>query len=142
MKQLTLISIIFLLMSCSALKKETKNYKQTLNGDYSFVLEGITTDKTYGYSKKNAIEVGGSKDSEGPKNERRFLNSLSGPNGEKISYYREGSCCPVKSENGFMGSAMLDIYRVNWEGSDDTLSLYINMYDSSKLYAPIGFGIR
>ncbi|ULC59337.1 2-dehydro-3-deoxyphosphooctonate aldolase [Flaviramulus sp. BrNp1-15] len=95
-------------------------------------------------SPKNPVEVGGYKDSEGPRNERRFLNALAGPNGEKISYYRAGSCCPVKSDNdpfGF-GSVMLDNYRVTWENSKDTVSIYINMYDSGKLKAPIGFTIK
>lgn len=41
-----------------------------------------------------------------------------------------------------MGMAMLDNYRVTWEGSKDTVSIYINMYDSSVLKAPYGFGIK
>ncbi|QHI34687.1 hypothetical protein IMCC3317_00300 [Kordia antarctica] len=124
-------------------KANKKNYKQTLRDRYTFVINEISTDETYGYSPENAVEVGGVKNSEGPLNEQRYLNALEGPNGEEVTYYRAGSCCPVPSENGFMGkSAMLDNYRVTWEGSKDTVSIYINMYDSTKLKAPKGFTLK
>lgn len=124
-------------------KAKSKNFKQTLRDQYSFVVTEISTDKAYGYTPENAVEVGGAKNSEGPMNERRYLNALTGPNGEEISYYRAGSCCPTPSENAMFGDkAMLDNYRVTWEGSKDTVSIYINMYDSSPLKAPKGFGLR
>lgn len=128
----------------TSIKKATdKNYKQTLKDQYTFVVNEIATDTTYGYSPKNAVEVGGVKDGEGPINERRYLNALTGPNGEVVSYYRAGSCCAVKSNNSPYGEfALLDNYRVTWEGSKDTVSIYINMYDSSPLKAPKGFGLR
>ena len=143
MKQLTLLGIILLTISCSSTKSLNKNYKQTLLDDNTFLITEISTDKTYGLSEKNPVEVGGAKNSIGPKNEQRYLNALTGPNGEKISYYRAGSCCPVKSKNALIGGmAMLDLYKVTWEGSKDTVSIYINMYDSGKLKAPFGFGIK
>lgn len=129
--------------TASIKKAKNKNYKQTLRDNYTFVVKEISTDDSYGYSADNAVEVGGVKDSEGPMNERRYLNALTGPNGEEISYYRAGSCCPVPSENSPYGdSAILDKYRVSWEGSKDTVTIYINMYDSSPLKAPKGFGLR
>ena len=108
------------------------------------MLKEISHGPTYGLSEKNPIEVGGVDKGEGPLNERRFLNALAGPNGEEISYYRAGSCCPIKSKAdpfGF-GSVMLDNYRVTWEGAKDTVSLYINMYDYGTLKAPVGFSIK
>lgn len=150
-KLVLLLTILAFTVACSSSKSTTKtvekksddkNFKQTLFDRYRFVIKEISTDDTYGYSPKNAVEVGGAKDSEGPLNERRYLNALTGPNGEEISYYRAGSCCPVDSENGYLGSAMLDNYRVTWEGSKDTVSIYINMYDSSPLKAPKGFKLR
>jgi len=124
-------------------KAKSKNFKQTLRDPYTFVVKEISTDDTYGYSPENAVEVGGAKNSEGPTNERRYLNALTGPNGEEVSYYRAGSCCPVPSENAIYGDkAILDNYRVTWEGSKDTVSIFINMYDSSPLKAPKGFGLR
>ena len=140
--KLAKLGILVFLFSCSSTKQISKNTQQILKDNNTFLITEISTDKTYGLSPKNPVEVGGAKDSEDPLNERRYLNSLTGPNGESISYYRAGSCCPVKSKNGFMGSAMLDNYRATWENSKDTVSIYINMYDSGELKAPFGFGLK
>jgi hypothetical protein len=124
-------------------KAKKKNFKQILFDRYTFVIKEVSTDETYGYTPENAVEVGGVKDSEGPLNERRYLNALTGPNGQEISYFRAGSCCPVPSENAYIsGRAILDNYRVTWEGSKDTVSIYINMYDSSPLKAPKGLSLK
>ncbi|MER2996493.1 hypothetical protein [Pontibacter populi] len=139
MKKLFYLSIMFLLISCSATKNTVSSQ---LQDNQTFLLTEASTDPTYGFSEKNPIEVGGVDKSEGPLNERRFLNALAGLNGERVSYYRAGSCCPVDSKNGFMGKAMLDNYRVTWEGAKDTVSIYINMYDSGQLRAPVGFTIK
>lgn len=143
-KHIIILGVSLILYSCSATKQTSKNTTQILRDNITFLIQEISTDKTYGLTPKNPVEVGGAKDSEGVQNERRFLNALAGPNGERISYYRAGSCCPVKSDNdpfGF-GSVMLDNYRVTWENSKDTVSIYINMYDSGKLKAPVGFTIK
>lgn len=141
-KQLIILGLIFFLISCTAARNANKRTKQTLYNNSTFVVTKISTDKTYGLTPENPVEVGGASTSEGPQNERRYLNALTGPKGEKISYFRAGSCCPVKSKNGFMGTAMLDNYRVTWRNSKDTVSIYINMYDSGELMAPVGFGLK
>jgi len=142
MKNKLLITFILIgLLSCSTTKNISKSAKHTLLDDNTFLITEISTDPSYGLSPKNPVEVG-SEDS-GPKNERRYLNALTGPNGEAISYYRSGSCCPIKSNKALFGNTvLLDNYRVTWEGSKDTISIYINMYDSGKLMAPKGFGIK
>lgn len=152
-KNLISFCAILLLFACSPLKKSpssgaavatASDYVPVLLNEMTFLLTEVSTDTTYGLSPKNPIEVGGVKESEGPKNEIRFLNALAGPNGEKISFYRAGSCCPIESENdpfGF-GSVMLDNYRVSWENSTDTVSIFINMYDSGPMKAPVGFTIK
>ena len=135
------IPLFFLVfvVSCS----QTKNIKKSAVGDNSpFVIEEISTDNTYGLSPKNPVEVGGAFNGNGPSNERKYLNMLAGPNGEKISFFRAGSCCEIKSKRAPMGYAVLDNYRVTWEGSADTVSIYINMYDRGVLKAPVGFTIR
>lgn len=139
MNKFIFIVITFLFIACSASKKTVKT---ALRDNQTFLITGVSTDPTYGLSEKNPVEVGGVDKSEGPLNERRFLNALAGPNGERISYFRAGSCCPVESKNGFMGTALLDNYRVTWTGSKDTVSIYINMYDYGELKAPVGFTIR
>jgi hypothetical protein len=139
MKHLFTVLLILFFAGCSQSKKISKTAD---SGSDSFVITGISTDKTYGLTAKNPVEVGGNSTQSGPSNERKYLNMLTGPNGERISYYRAGSCCPVKSENGMMGYAMLDNYRVTWEGTTDTVSIFINMYDKGVLKAPVGFTIR
>jgi hypothetical protein len=139
MKHFFSFLLILVISSCA----QTKNTAKTsVSDDESFVITEISTDKTYGLTSKNPVEVGGNSVSSGPANERKFLNMLAGPNGEKLSYYRAGSCCPIKSEKGLMGYAMLDNYRVTWEGTSDTISIYINMYDRGVLKAPVGFTIK
>lgn len=138
---LLLISFSAIFFSCSNTKKIGVNNVKTESG-HAFVLTEISSDNTYGYSEKNPIKVGGVKNSEGPLNERRFLNALSGPNGEDITYDRTGSCCPFKTENGFMGSGMLDRYEIKWTGQSKSVFLYINMYDEEKLMAPVGFTLK
>ena len=145
MKNIIFLSLTLIFFSCGETKDLTTkktSVKTEVRDNGSFLLKEISTDSTYGLDQTNPIEVGGVDKKEGPLNERRFLNALAGPNGEKISYYRAGSCCPVESENGFMGVALLDNYRVTWNGTKDTVSIYINMYDYGPLKAPVGFTIR
>lgn len=94
----------------------------------------------YGYSEKNPIKVGGGSD--GPMMERQYLNRLTGTNGEKVTFNRRGSCCQFESKNAVMGMGLLDIYEVKIEGDPVAKTLYINMYDSEKLYAPKGFVLK
>lgn len=142
MKKLSLIVATLLFISCTTTKSTFT--KTNLLDNNTFELTEISTDPTYGLSEKNPIQVGGVSSNEGPKNERRFLNALAGPNGETVTYFRAGSCCPIKSKNDPFGtgSVMLDNYLVTWEGANDTVSIYINMYDSGILKAPKGFTIK
>ena len=100
----------------------------------------VSSDASYGYTEKNPIKVGGFSD--GPANERRYLNSLSGPNGETINYMRTGSCCHFETKNSPYGGGMLDAYAVTYEGKKDTVVLYLNMYDKASLKAPVGFKFK
>lgn len=148
MKKVILIGILAIVCSCSSTRKvavDKQAYspsERVLVNNQTFLLTEITTDKTYGFTEKNPVQVGGVDKREGPLNERRFLNALAGPNGEKVIYYRLGSCCPFNTDKGFNGTGLLDNYKVTWEGSKDTVSIYINMYDYGQLKVPVGFTIR
>ncbi|MGV0938134.1 hypothetical protein [Empedobacter falsenii] len=135
------LTFLILVLSCSTSKQITQT---NLKDNQRFELLEISNDSTYGYSEKNPIQVGGVDKQSGPLNERRFLNALAGPNGEEVIYYRSGSCCPIKSKNDPMGfgQVMLDNYQVTYKGSNDTVSIYINMYDYGTLKAPKGFTIK
>ena len=122
-KSILILAVASLLNSCGTTKSSADS-----------------VDPTYGYTEKNAIKVGG--DFEGPANERKYLNSLTGPNGEKVSFDRLGSCCAFQTGNSSFGGGMLDRYAVTYEGKKDTVTLYLNMYDKAKLKAPLGFRFR
>lgn len=124
------------------LTKSDGKHPQILVNSYAFLVEKYADNTTYGFEPENAIKVGGVAEGEGPTNERRFLNALAGPQGEELDYYRVGSCCPQPTENSTYGQALIDKYAVYYEGSKDTLVVYINMYDSEKLMIPKGFTAR
>ncbi|OYQ32155.1 hypothetical protein CHU92_14745 [Flavobacterium cyanobacteriorum] len=94
----------------------------------------------YGYSEKNPVKVGGV--ANGPENERKYLDRLTGPNGETVTYIRLGSCCAFESKNGIMGMGMLDRYEITIEGKGEKKILYLNMYDKDELFAPKGLLLK
>lgn len=115
------------------------NVEQVLLDHNTFKIVEVSDDPTYGYSEANPIMVGGARNS-GPLNERRFLNALTGSNGETVKYYRLGSCCNFKTKSGLLNdSGLLDKYAVTYEGVEKEIVLYINMYDSDVLKIPVGF---
>lgn len=75
-------------------------------------------------------------------NQRRFIASLAGPNGEELSFCRVGSCCPYPSEYGLLGTALVDIFEVTYDNLKEPVLLYISFYDKEKLYIPHGFTRR
>lgn len=145
-KLLIFITTILIITSCSTSKKTSDggygspNLKQELIDDNTFKITRYSKDSTYGYTEKNPIMVGGNS-IEGVKNERRFINALCCPNGEKLEYYRIGSCCPFESKNSVFGG-MLDMYSVTYRGLNDSLVIYINMYDSDILRVPVGLKLK
>ena len=151
MKKLSIIALVIAL-GCSSQKSATVSKGgqgdtrtkavESLNNN-AYLLTETTEDKTYAYDRSNPVKVGGINEQSGPLNERRYLNGLLGPNGEEIMYARAGSCCNFKTPNGFIeNTGMLDIYRVTWTGSKDTVNIYINMYDKGDLKIPVGFTAR
>lgn len=129
--------------SGSALDYKSPNIKQEFLDQNTFKILSFSKDNTYGYNQKNPVMVGGALNSEGPVNERRFLNALAGPNGEEISYHRLGSCCDFSTKNSpFGGGGKLDRYSVSYDGIKEPVVLYINMYDSDTLKVPTGFKLK
>ncbi|MCW4469595.1 2-dehydro-3-deoxyphosphooctonate aldolase [Flavobacterium sp. MFBS3-15] len=125
MKSILLSCLVLVIMACSS----SKSNPSARNAD-------ATVADDYGYSETNPIKVGGV--NSGPANERRYLERLTGPNGEPIAYVRLGSCCPFETKNSAWGG-MLDRYEIVIDGDPEKKILYLNMYDSDKLYAPKGF---
>ncbi len=99
-----------------------------------------SVDSSYGFTENKPIKVGGGEG--GPASERKYLNALTGPNGETVTYNRIGSCCFFESKNSPLGGGLLDKYAVSYQGKKDTVVLYLNMYDKGKLLAPVGFKMK
>lgn len=93
-------------------------------------LEKTAPDDTYG-SRDNPIRVGTGPDG-GPANQHTYLELLRDQQGKPVKYERHGSCCHYDSPNGFMGTAMLDIYGITYldaKGKKKTKTVYISFYD-------------
>lgn len=90
----------------------------------------VSDDESYGYTKENAIRVGGDAFG-GPAREREYLDTLRGPDGQVISYEREGSL-PFED-------TILDAYIVTYAGLDEPARLYLDEYSFEDLFAPVGF---
>ena len=105
-------------------------------------MEGVSKDPTFGRNPENPIKVGTGNLRDGPRAERMYLNALRGPFGQPVEYERSGSCCQFETPNGLMGAGMLDVYEVKIDGTTESVKLYINMYDSGVLLAPMGFTPR
>ena len=142
---LALLSIVF--VSCVSTKSTIKNVENTtpiptLSKSNTFVITEFSKDKKYGYDKDYPINVFYRNASNETINQQRFLNALTGPNGEKLSYTKKESCCPFPSKNNSMGAGMLDVYEVSWEGLAAPLLLYFNIYEKGILMVPDGFGLK
>jgi hypothetical protein len=99
-------------------------------------LTKTASSQAYGYSQGNAVKVGN-----GPSSERRYLNSLRGPQGQIVQYERVGSCCPFDTKASELGG-LLDVFNVTWEGLTKPVVLYLNMYDTDELFIPVGLTAR
>jgi hypothetical protein len=148
MSRLAVTIGLIILLGCTSQKSsiapakkqgDTRTKPVELLDDNTYLLSEKADDKSYAYNKSNPVKVGGSNESSGPKNERRFLNALLGPNGEEVKYFRAGSCCAFKTPNGLINNTgMLDRYIITWVGTRDTLDIFINMYDRGDLKIPVG----
>lgn len=136
--------IIFVFLCACASKKpkilSTTTNAVTTSSDFIplYEVKLYSRNKNYGLTGDNPVKVG----SMSAQKQRRYLSSLAGPNGEVLQFFRRGSCCPYKSENSFMGNALVDIYEVTYDGLKKPLFIYISLYDSEELFIPKGFTKR
>lgn len=138
-------AIIFaaFLMSCGAknptiLSSSTNPTASSSNYEPFMDVTKMAPDKKYALTGENPVMVG----EKSVANQRRYIASLAGPNGEELTFHRRGSCCPYESKEAIMGSALVDIYEVTYEGAKEPILLYISFYDDGPLYIPYGFTKR
>lgn len=111
------------------------------DGD-ALTLTTIASSPTYGYSAEEPVLVGNGVDSDGPTREKLYLRALRGPEGQPIEFERRGSCCPFETENSALGAGLLDVYELTWEGLDEPVVLYLDMYDPGEPLIPKGLTAR
>src|SRR5688572_15656453 len=91
----------------------------------------ISEDESYGYTPGNAIQVGGSP-LYGASRQRRYLDSLRGPEGQAITYKRTGQFrAPDET--------ILDGYVLTYDGLEKPITLYLDWYHYNPPKAPRSF---
>ncbi len=101
-------------------------------------LETSATDSGYGYSSDKSVSVGGGL-GEGGHNTYRFLNALTGPEGQQVHYSRVGTCCAFKTDNAADGEeGLLEVYEVLYDDVE-SVWMYFNWYESGEVLIPTGF---
>jgi hypothetical protein len=94
----------------------------------------VSSDATYGFAATNPIRVGGDP-FQGPARQRAFLANLRGPAGEAVRFRRIGSVPVGVNASG----GLLDLYDVVHAGLEASVRLYMDLYSSGELQAPVGF---
>lgn len=146
-KIITAIVLLGILSSCVSSKSTLKNVDDnapnlTLTKNNTFVITQFSTDKKYGYDKDYPVNIffRNSRDDNG--NQKRFLDALAGPKGQKITYTKLESCCPFPTKRSEMGAGFLDVYELIWEGQKKPIQLYVNIYEKGYLMVPMGLTLK
>lgn len=146
-KTVLFIALLLLITSCISTKSTLKNVDANapvpkLLKDNTFLITKYSKDKKYGYNKDYPINVFYRNTWNETINQERFLKSLTGPKGEKITFLKLESCCPFPTKKSEMGAGLLDVYEIKWEGLEKPILLYLNIYEKGDLLVPVGFGLK
>ena len=103
-------------------------------------LKKHSSNKDYAFSSAFPIPVGGGISKSSSKNTYRFLNTLLGPNGQKVHYRRTSTYYQFRTDHSPSGdSALIDVYEINYEGAIKPVQLYFNLSVSGEILIPLGF---
>lgn len=147
MRYCILLIVAALLSSCISTKSTLKNVDDNapipkLNADNSFVITSYSQDKKYGYDPDYPINVFFKDLKDETINEKRFLNALAGPKGEKITYTKTETCCPFPTKRNQVGAGFLNVYEITWDGQTLPVKLYFNIYEKGALMVPVGLSLK
>ncbi len=147
MRKIIVLSLLVLFASCVSTKNTIQNIDDTavlpkiIYGQ--FILTETANDSEYGYSEFYPINLGFSKfENSNNSNVNRFFNSITGPNGEKVTYRLLETCCPFPSKNNKMGAGTLDLYEIYLDEKASNKKVYINTFEKGKVMCPKGFSIK
>ena len=146
-KILPFITLLLLCTSCISTQSTIKNMDDNapiprLESNNTFVITEYSKDKRYGYEKEYPINIFYSNTKNETINQQRYLNALAGPKGEKITYTKLESCCPFPTKRSEMGAGFLDVYELKWEGQQNPVTLYLNIYENGVLMVPVGLTLK
>ena len=146
-KILPFISLLLLFTSCISTQSTLKNVDDNapiprLENNNTFVINEYSKDKRYGYEKEYPINLFYSNTKNETINQQRYLNALAGPKGKKITYTKLESCCPFPTKRSEMGAGFLDVYELKWEGQQNPVTLYLNIYEKGVLMVPVGLTLK
>jgi len=100
-------------------------------------LTETANDRNYGYSANAPIRIGGGFGDGGDRT-YKYLNSLLGPHGEKVTYRRVGTCCAFKTPNSPIGGeGLLEVYEIT-VGDAAAKQIYFDWHDDSPPLIPVG----
>ena len=141
------ITLLLLSTSCTSTQSTIKNVDDNapiprLESNNTFVITEYSKDKRYGYEKEYPINIFYSNTKNETINKQRYLNALAGPKGEKITYTKLESCCPFPTKRSEMGAGFLDVYELKWEGQQNPVTLYLNIYEKGVLMVPVGLTLK
>lgn len=148
MKKIVLFfAILISATSCVSTKSTLKNVDDNapdlvLKKDNVFAITLFSKDKKYGYDPDYPVNLFFKNTRDEALNEARFLNALTGPNGEKITHKRLETCCPFPTKRSDMGAGFLNVYELTWEGQKKPIKLYLNIYEKGILMVPMGLGLK
>lgn len=146
-KALLYFALLTFSISCVSTKFTLQNVDDDapipkLTKDNTFEISEYSKDKKYGYDKDYPINIFYYSTRNETINQERFLNALTGPKGEKISFTKLESCCPFPTKRSDMGAGFLDVYEVKWDDLKKPILLYLNIYEKGVLMVPVGFGLK
>ena len=147
MRKIIVLSFFVILASCVSTKNTIQNIDDTavLPKIFAgqFVLTETANDSEYGYSEFYPINLGFSKfENSNNSNVNRFFSSITGANGEKVTYKLLETCCPFPSKNNKMGAGTLDLYEIYLDEKASNKKIYINTFEKGKVMCPKGFSIK
>ncbi len=91
----------------------------------------VSQDAAFGHSASKPVAVGGGP-MYGASRQRRYLDALRGPAGERLTYERKGT-------TGEPAKGLVDRYEVRYAGLANPITLYLDFYHYSAGAAPQGF---
>ena len=145
-KILPFIALLLLSTSCISTQSTIQNVDNNAPiprlENNTFVITEYSKDKRYGYEKEYPINIFYSNTKNETINQQRYLNALAGPKGEKITYTKLESCCPFPTKRSEMGAGFLDVYELKWEGQQNPVTLYLNIYEKGVLMVPVGLTLK